>query len=114
MMSSYPVHFEKTADQTEALSKSQLLRPDLVIADVESPEADGYELAKCFRQSEMRPLCDHAPDAAGVAKQNPKPKHVAFTAQALKDQRQRCLDAGFDDVLAKSLRQEALARLLVP
>ena len=38
---------------------------------------------------------------------------VAMTASAFKDERERCVEAGMDDYLAKPFTQESLRRVLV-
>jgi CheY-like chemotaxis protein len=37
---------------------------------------------------------------------------VALTAHAMKDERERCLDAGFDEFLSKPLQRAQLIELL--
>jgi CheY-like chemotaxis protein len=72
---------------------------DLVLMDVEMPEMDGLEAAR-------RIVCGFDPSR--------RPRMIAVTANAFKEDQKRCLDAGMDDYLAKPLDvahlQDALVR----
>ncbi len=39
----------EAADGTEALAKAERLRPDLLLMDVDLPELNGYEVARCLK-----------------------------------------------------------------
>ncbi|MBC7348593.1 MAG: response regulator [Candidatus Aminicenantes bacterium] len=71
---------------------------DLVLMDVQMPEMDGFEATRLIRQKER---------ASGV--------HlpiVAMTAHAMKGDREKCLEAGMDDYVAKPLYPEQLYRAI--
>ncbi|MFT2612677.1 response regulator, partial [Escherichia coli] len=63
------------------------------------PVMDGYAATRAIRQLEAEGL----------------PRHiiVAMTANALAEDRQRCLDAGMDDFIAKPFRTQELRAILV-
>jgi two-component system, sensor histidine kinase and response regulator len=63
--------------------------------DVQMPEMDGIEATGAIREEE-RPTGAHLPI-------------IAMTAHAMKDDRQRCIDAGMDDDLTKPIRPGELA-----
>ncbi|WP_438282689.1 transporter substrate-binding domain-containing protein [Pseudomonas alabamensis] len=74
-------------------------RFDLVISDCSMPGMDGYRLCQAIRLHEQRqgwPRC----------------RVVGITANAVVEERRRCLAAGMDDCLFKPLSLEALATLL--
>ncbi len=72
---------------------------DLVLMDIHMPEMDGIEASQ-----EIQRLCA----VSGVA----PPPIVALTADAFSEERQRYLEAGLDDYLAKPFEREALEALL--
>ncbi len=72
---------------------------DLVLMDCQMPELDGYQVAREIRQREVQ---------AG----RPRLPIVAMTAHALQGDRQRCIDAGMDDYMAKPISAGVLDRVL--
>jgi CheY-like chemotaxis protein len=62
---------------------------------------DGYEATRRIRDAEVRNGWPRVPV-------------IAVTANALEDDRKRCLDAGMDDHLAKPFRKEDLRVRLEP
>jgi two-component system, sensor histidine kinase and response regulator len=67
---------------------------DLILMDVQMPVMDGLDATRAIRARE-RLSGGHVPI-------------LALTAHALKDDRQRCLDAGMDGYLAKPIRAQTL------
>jgi CheY-like chemotaxis protein len=65
---------------------------DLVLMDMQMPVMDGLQAARVIRSMPGR---EHLPI-------------IAMTANALPADRQRCLDAGMDDVLTKPIEPERL------
>ncbi|MCR4396273.1 MAG: response regulator, partial [Candidatus Saccharicenans sp.] len=71
---------------------------DLVLMDVQMPEMDGFEATRQIRQQE-KASGEHLPI-------------VAMTAHAMKGDREKCLEAGMDDYVAKPLYPEQLYRAI--
>jgi signal transduction histidine kinase/DNA-binding response OmpR family regulator/HPt (histidine-containing phosphotransfer) domain-containing protein len=83
----------------EAVSEFEARGFDLVLMDVQMPEMDGLEATSAIRDLE-RQSGTHIPI-------------IAMTAHALKGDRERCLNAGMDDYLAKPIRRQDLATLIL-
>jgi signal transduction histidine kinase/ActR/RegA family two-component response regulator len=83
----------------EALNRLQQEQIDLVFMDCRLPGMDGCETTTKIRN----------PDS-GV-KNNAVPV-IAYTANAMQEDRDRCLAAGMNDYLSKPLRMPALAKVL--
>lgn len=80
----------------QVLAAMAARRYDLVLMDVAMPELDGIEATRKIRQH---------PGMADIP-------IIALTASAMKGDRERFLEAGMNDYLAKPLRREALLELL--
>jgi signal transduction histidine kinase/CheY-like chemotaxis protein len=88
-----------TANNGEiALLRMSSVRYDLVLMDCQMPIVDGYTATRRWRQHEL---------AAGDGNHLPI---VAMTANAMAGDRQKCLDAGMDDYLAKPVTRAELER----
>jgi len=86
------------ADGLEAIAAVQSRPLDLVLMDCQMPVMDGFDATRAIRA------------LPGAVSQLPI---VALTANALTEDRQRCLDAGMNDYLAKPVTGAALSELLV-
>ncbi|MFE4105736.1 PAS domain S-box protein [Almyronema epifaneia] len=87
----------------EALSALEQAPADnlytLVLMDCQMPEMDGYEASRQIR--------------AGIAGQhNQSVTIIAMTANAMKGDKEKCLEAGMNDYLAKPITPQALAEML--
>ena len=81
-------------DGVEAVEKAQSIGYDLILMDLQMPRMDGYTALKTLRElSYVRPI-------------------VALTAHALKSERDRCFDSGFDGYVTKPIDQRALLRTI--
>jgi|GEM_PF-5700314 PAS domain S-box len=72
---------------------------DLILMDCQMPELDGFEATKRIRQIEVNKGSTPIPI-------------VALTANALKEDRDRCFESGMDDFLSKPIRKEKLVESL--
>jgi len=83
----------------EALEALKTVSYDLVLMDVQMPEMDGFEATRMIRNNTSHPKCQEIPI-------------VAMTAHAMKEDKDRCLDAGMDDYISKPIRSEKLREVL--
>lgn len=74
------------ANGKEAIEMWEKLPYDLVFMDCNMPEMDGYEATRAIRSLEG--MNQHTPI-------------IAMTASAMKEDHDRCLEAGMDDYLSK-------------
>jgi PAS domain S-box-containing protein len=81
----------------EVLDLLKHIHYDIILMDCQMPEMDGYEATIAIRQLD-----------------SPKSKIVivAMTANAMREDRDRCIASGMDDYLSKPIRKEDLAQKL--
>ena len=72
----------------EALAQTRALKPDLILLDMGLPDMDGWEVAKRLKADT---------DLARIPT-------AAVTAHAMSGDREKCLEAGCDDYVAKPQR----------
>jgi signal transduction histidine kinase/CheY-like chemotaxis protein len=90
-----------TASNGEAaLLRMQASRYDLVLMDCQMPVMDGYSATRRWREGEQ------------AAQDGQHLPIVAMTANAMAGDRQKCIDAGMDDYLAKPVTRAELERCL--
>ena len=82
----------------EAVEAIEKKRFDAVLMDIQMPEMNGYEATGKIREMEAR-SGRHVPI-------------IAMTANAMKGDREKCIDAGMDDYIAKPVRSGELFRVL--
>jgi len=82
-----------------AVETWKLLKPKLILMDISMPEMNGYEAAQTIRDLER---------SSG----EPRTPIIAVTAHAMKEDQQKCLDAGMDAYLSKPLSVTKLRRVL--
>ena len=90
-------HVDVAANGREAIRALSDFPYDLVLMDVQMPEMDGFEATR-----EIRALPSGRADV----------RIIALTANAMTGDKQRCLDAGMDDYLAKPIKASQLRECL--
>ena len=97
MLEKLHVRADAAADGVEALEALARIRYDVVLMDCLMPRMDGYETTRRIRAME------------GAMRDVPI---VAVTANAMKGDREKCLEAGMNDYIAKPVSRSALAKML--
>lgn len=95
LLEKYGCLVELAANGAQAVDKFQSARYDIIFMDCQMPELDGYEATREIRRLES--------DQARL-----RTPIVAMTANALHGDRERCLEAGMDDFLAKPVQLNQL------
>jgi CheY-like chemotaxis protein len=82
-------------DGVEAISRYQGGAFDLILMDIAMPNMDGYTATRLLKQEHQCTI-----------------PIIALTAHAMKGDREKCLDAGADDYLAKPVSRDELLSML--
>jgi signal transduction histidine kinase/CheY-like chemotaxis protein len=88
---------DMAGDGREAVAMYELLPYDLIFMDCQMPEMDGYTAAAEIRKRQR-------PESRVAI--------IAMTAEAMEGARERCLEAGMDDYIAKPVRLEEMTEAL--
>ncbi len=99
MLENLGLSVEQTADGQSALHALERAEPAIVLMDCQMPVLDGWQATRRWRALETRLRRTRIPI-------------IALTANAVVGDRERCIDAGMDDYLAKPIELADLARVL--
>ena len=83
-------------DGSEALLQAEMAHPDLILLDVNMPVLNGFEVLERLRAT---------PQLASI-------KVVALTAYAMRGDREKALQAGFDGYLTKPIDIQTLTETI--
>jgi len=108
------------ANGREAVEATARVAYALVFMDCQMPEMDGYEATRLIREREVslvkREACESGTsDASRTTNDATGPSRlpiIAMTANAFREDREKCLDAGMDDYVAKPVRRDDLDAVL--
>jgi CheY-like chemotaxis protein len=89
---------EEVSNGCEALRQMERTRYDVVLMDCNMPVMDGYQAARAIRERASDSMAATPADVTVIG----------LTAYALHGDREKCLDAGMDDYLAKPVTLEGL------
>ena len=87
------------ANGKEALNSLENFRYDVVLMDVQMPEMDGFEATKNIRDPQSEVIDHNIPI-------------IAMTARAMKGDRDRCIDAGMNDYIAKPIQPQEMLKAI--
>ena len=90
----YQVSFAESGEK--ALLAAQHDRPDMILMDIMMPGRDGYQVARLLKAQKQ---LQHIP-------------LVALTARAMKGDREKALEAGYDDYLTKPFEKKDILAVI--
>lgn len=91
MLRQFQCEIDMVVNGEEAVRRFEDEDYDLVFMDCQMPVMDGFDAVTCIREVE----------AAGARAREKRTPIVALTANALKGDRERCIEAGMDDYVSK-------------
>ena len=100
ILEKYGCRVTPAANGDEAVKQLKQRNFDLVFMDCQMPVMDGYEATGIIRKLETQQKRAHAPI-------------IAFTANAMKGDSEKCIAAGMDDYITKPVRQSDIERILM-
>jgi CheY-like chemotaxis protein len=99
MLKKMGLRADVVANGQEAVNALQIIPYDLVLMDCQMPEMDGFEATRTIRQRGSKAL-------------NPEIPIIAMTAFTMRGDRDKCIQAGMSDFIAKPVQQKGLTELL--
>jgi CheY-like chemotaxis protein len=97
MLEKFGLRTDLASNGREAVNLYEMLPYDLILMDCQMPEMDGYEASREIRRREGG---------------NRRTAIVAMTAEAMTGAREKCIEAGMDDYVAKPVRLEDMVEAL--
>lgn len=100
-MRSFGFEVEMATNGAQAVEKAEKSTYELILMDCQMPVMDGYEATKAIRQQQAKNDNGNRP-----------PIIIACTANALEENRTKCLEVGMNDFLAKPVQRDEIAQVL--
>ncbi len=104
---------ETATNGKEAVEAVNRASYDCVLMDIQMPEMDGFEATRVIRKNEEQQRATSNELQVGDER-SIKPQHathipiIAMTAHVMKGDREKCIEAGMDDYVAKPIDSEGL------
>jgi len=99
---------DAVANGKEVVQTLKEIPYDLVLMDVQMPEMDGFEATRIIRGFKHKIKKNKSFEI-----NDPKIPIIALTAHAMKDDREKCLQAGMDDYIVKPIQPEILKQTIL-
>jgi CheY-like chemotaxis protein/HPt (histidine-containing phosphotransfer) domain-containing protein len=95
ILNNYGAETVEAANGAESVEYLRLHQVDLVLMDIQMPVMNGYDASKMIRKE----ISDKLPV-------------IALTANAIKGDNKKCLEAGMNDYIAKPFKEEDLLKMI--
>ena len=106
---------DAVANGQEAIEACATIPYGLVFMDCQMPVMDGYDATKNIREAERMKREGKGEDSPDASRLTPHGllhvPIVAMTANAMPEDREKCLQAGMDDYLSKPIRPDSIAEI---
>ena len=99
MLKKMGLRTDVVANGQEAINALQVIPYDLVLMDCQMPEMDGFEATRVIRQEGSKALNRRIPI-------------IAMTAATMQGDREKCIQAGMNDFIAKPVQKRELSEML--
>lgn len=99
ILESYNIRITPAGNGIEAVQIHNQQTFDLILMDCQMPEMDGFAATKNIRKNEQ-------------ANNMAKTPIIAFTANAMQGDKEKCINAGMDDFISKPVNQNELEKIL--
>ncbi len=100
ILEQYGCHVTPAGNGLEAVERASKQDFDVIFMDCQMPEMDGYEATGAIRAYESK-------------KKQLSTPIIAFTANAMIGDREKCIEAGMDDYISKPVKKEDIACILL-
>ena len=97
MLETLPYRIDLVSNGKQAFYKATHYPYHLILMDINMPDMDGFSTTQAIREWEQANALANTPI-------------IALTANALKDDREKCLAAGLNDYLAKPVKKEEMLK----
>jgi CheY-like chemotaxis protein len=97
------------ANGIEAVTAVQRIPYSAVLMDCQMPEMDGFEATRAIRAREAQQHPEKSASSFTTPRRLPI---IAMTANAMKGDRELCLEAGMDDYITKPIKPDTLKTVL--
>jgi len=114
----YHVNIANNGKEAVEIYTSNQKEYDLILMDIQMPEMDGFEATEAIRQFEIRQHTLNGQMNGEVKTKNEDRSFIqrvpiiAMTAHAMKGDREKCLEGGMDDYIAKPIKKEIVMGVL--
>jgi signal transduction histidine kinase/CheY-like chemotaxis protein len=109
MLEKFGYRVDLVANGLEALDALARIPYDAILMDCQMPEMDGFAATAEIRRCEAR---GEGQEAIGRSLTSRHVPIIAMTANAMQEDRDRCLAAGMDDYMSKPIQPKVLAEVL--